>query len=92
MEGLSVGTLDYLRTFVKYQYSIRMPSTLEHPSVEDGTVTMGRDGQIQVLTSEQEAYKISRQLLEKGVRFSVNRISLDDVFFHLVGGAEVDNQ
>ncbi len=89
---VGVGTLDYLRSFVKYQYSIRAPSAVDDLSVEGGTVTTGHDGQIQVLTSEQEAYRISRQLLEKGVRFSVDRISLDDVFFHLVGGGEGDDQ
>ena len=81
----AVGSLDQLRSLVKYQYSIRMPSTPERPPVKEGSVTTGRDGEIQVLTSEQEAYRISRELLESGVRFSVNRISLDDVFFHLVG-------
>ncbi len=80
-----VGTLDQLRSLVKHQYSIRFPSTPERPAVKEGTLTTGRDGEIQVLTSEEEAYRISRELLERGTRFSVNRISLDDVFFHLVG-------
>jgi hypothetical protein len=87
-----LGTLDQLRSLVKYQYSIRMPSTPERPPVTEGSVTTGRDGEIQVLTSEQEAYRISRELLERGARFSVNRISLDDVFFHLVGSTGVPKQ
>jgi len=87
-----VGTLDQLRSLVKYQYSIRLPSSPERPPVIEGTVTTGRDGEIQVLTSEEEAYRISRELLERGVRFSVNRISLDDVFFHLVGSTGVTRQ
>src|SRR5213594_1016048 len=87
-----VGTLDQLRSLVKHQYSIRLPSSPERPPVTEGTVTTGRDGEIQVLTSEEEAYRISRELLERGVRFSVNRISLDDVFFHLVGSAGVPRQ
>ncbi|TLY14210.1 MAG: ABC transporter ATP-binding protein [Thaumarchaeota archaeon] len=87
-----VGTLDQLRSLVKHQYSIRLPSSPERPPVTEGTVTTGRDGEIQVLTSEEEAYRISRELLERGVRFSVNRISLDDVFFHLVGSTGVPRQ
>lgn len=91
-----VGTLDQLRSLVKYQYSIRysirLPSIPERPTVKEGTVTTGRDGEIQVLTSEEEAYRISRELLERGARFSVNRISLDDVFFHLVGSTGVPKQ
>ena len=85
-------TLDQLRSLVKHQYSIRLPSSPERPPVTEGTVTTGRDGEIQVLTSEEEAYRISRELLERGVRFSVNRISLDDVFFHLVGSTGVPRQ
>src|SRR3989454_12152574 len=87
-----VGTLDQLRSLAKYQYSIRLPSSPERPPVAEGTVTTGRDGEIQVLTSEEEAFRISRELLERGVRFSVNRISLDDVFFHLVGSTGVPRQ
>jgi ABC-2 type transport system ATP-binding protein len=81
---VGLGTLDYLRGLEKYQYSIRLSSDQPSPPVEDGVLTTGRNGQTQILTSEQEAYRISKSLLEKGERFSVNRISLDDVFFRLV--------
>jgi len=79
-----LGTLDSLREMVKYQYSIRVPTATQTPTVEEGVTTTGRDGQTQILTSDKEAYRLSRELLERGARFSVNRISLDDVFFHLV--------
>lgn len=81
---IGLGTLDALREMVKYQYSIRIPSMTPTPTLNDGVATTGRDGQTQILTSDQEAYRLSKELLEKGARFSVNRISLDDVFFHLV--------
>jgi ABC-2 type transport system ATP-binding protein len=79
------GTLDYLRSLVKYEYSIRFPTTQGTPSVEGGVVTSGTDGQTQILTGEQEAYRLSRELLERGAKFSINRISLDGIFFSLVG-------
>jgi ABC-2 type transport system ATP-binding protein len=82
---VGLGTLDSLRGMVKYQYSIRVPSETQVPSITEGVVTTGGDGQTQILTSDKEAYRLSRELLEGGARFSVNRISLDDVFFHLVG-------
>lgn len=81
---IGLGALDALREMVKYQYSIRIPSTTQAPTLNDGVATTGRDGQTQILTSDKEAYRLSREFLENGVRFSVNRISLDDVFFHLV--------
>ncbi len=82
---LGLGTLEYLRGLVKYEYSIRMPSGTAVPGLEDGSVTTGRDGQVQILTSRSEAYRISGELFKTGARISVSRISLDDVFFHLVG-------
>jgi ABC-2 type transport system ATP-binding protein len=79
-----LGTLDQLRSLVKHQYSIRLPAAAEIPTTKEGTVTKGRDGQAQILTSEAEAYRLSGELLRLGTRISVSRISLDDIFFHLV--------
>ena len=58
------------------------------PTVRDGEVTVGAAGQTQVLTNEDEAREISKSLLEKGTKFSMSRISLDDIFFHLVHGED----
>jgi ABC-2 type transport system ATP-binding protein len=85
---IGLGTLEQLRSEVKFQYSIRVTSNSEIPSVRAGTVTKGRFGETQILTDELEAYDISRQLLDKGARFSMSRITLDDVFFHLVHGID----
>lgn len=87
---VGLGTLDHLRSLVKHQYSIRLPAGTQIPEVKDGTVTRGKDGQVQILTDEQEAYVLSGDLLRTEVRISVSRISLDDVFFHLVGEQGMD--
>ena len=87
---VGLGTLDYLRSLVRYQYSIRLPRATTVPSIMDGTVTKGSDGQVQILTNEAEAYRLSEDLLRTGARISISRISLDDVFFHLVGQGESD--
>jgi len=81
---VALGSLDSLRGMVKYQYSIRLPSATQVPTVEDGTVTTGADGQTQILTNDKEAYRLSQGFFESGTKFSVNRMSLDDVFFHFV--------
>ena len=81
---VGMGTLDELRGLVKHQYSGRLQAGSVVPRVADGDVTTARDGQTQILTSEEEAYRLSRSLLEAGTRFSVNRITLDDVFFRLI--------
>jgi len=82
---VGLGTLDQLRTLVKHQYSVWLPQGVQVPEVKDGTVTTGRDGQVQILTDEEEAYRLSGELLKTGGRISVSRISLDDIFYRLVG-------
>ncbi len=81
----ALGTLDQLRSSVKHQYSIRLPPGAGVPEVKDGAVVVGKEGQAQILTGEEEAYTLSGELLKAGVRISVSRISLDDIFFHFVG-------
>ena len=70
---------------VKHQYSIRLPAEAAVPEVKNGTVMRGKEGQVQILTDEEEAYSLSGELLRSGVKISVSRISLDDIFFHFVG-------
>jgi len=83
-ELVGIGTLDQLRLTLKYQYSLMVTSETTLPVVRDGLVTKARTGQTQILTDESEAYDISRSLLEKGAKFSMSKVSLEDIFFHLV--------
>jgi len=87
---IGLGSLEQLRQMVNYQYSIMVTSGHNLPKVVDGAVTKGRLGQTQILTDEAEAYGISRQLLERGAKFSMSKTSLDDVFFHLVNRSDVE--
>ncbi len=80
---VGIGTLEQLRGSLKYQYSIRLPVAVQLPQFE-GVATPGRDGGVQILTNEGEAYRLSQAFLSAGTKFSVNRVSLDDVFFHFV--------
>lgn len=85
---IGLGTLDQLRAAVKYQYSLMLSSTRDTPPVKEGVVTVGAAGQTQILTDEDEAHQISKVLLDRGTKFSLSRVSLEDVFFHLVHGAD----
>jgi ABC-2 type transport system ATP-binding protein len=84
---IGLGTLDHLRSKVKYQYSLMLPSAQDVPTIRDGEVTVGGAGQTQILADEGEAFEISKSLLERGTKFSLSRISLDDIFFYLVHGS-----
>jgi ABC-2 type transport system ATP-binding protein len=83
---IGLGTLDELRNTVRYQYSLMLPTSGGVPSVRDGEVTAGSSGQTQILTNETEAYEISKSFLDRGMKFSMSRTSLDDIFFHMVHG------
>jgi hypothetical protein len=37
------------------------------------------------MTNEDEAFRLARLLSEQGVKFSITPVTLDDIFFHLVG-------
>jgi len=89
---IGLGTIDQLRATVRFQYSLMLPSNQTTPTVRDGEVTVGSAGQTQILTNEDEAREISRSLLENGTKFSMNRISLDDIFFRLVHGASEEDR
>jgi ABC-2 type transport system ATP-binding protein len=85
---VGLGSLDELRSAVNYQYSVMVAAGFELPNVSGGSATKGRSGETQILTDEEEAYSVSRQLLEKGAKFSMSKISLEDIFFHLVNRSE----
>jgi ABC-2 type transport system ATP-binding protein len=84
---IGLGDQDHLRKTVRYQYSLMLPSTQALPRLREGEVTVGSGGQTQILTSEAEAHELSRSLFDQGVKFTMSKVSLDDVFFHLVHGA-----
>jgi ABC-2 type transport system ATP-binding protein len=83
---IRIGTLDDLRRGMSYNYSMKL---LSRPPPEllrlsKGEVLTGRDGFVRILTSEEEAFNISKELSKGGFRFTINPVSLDDIFFYLV--------
>ena len=80
---IGIGTLDEIRAKVNYNYSMKLPSAILIPRVANGEVIEGRDG-TRILTTEDEAFRISRDLARSGYKFTINPISLDDIFFYLV--------
>jgi len=80
-----IGTLEELRKSVNYNYSMRLLSNPAPPlpALEKGEVITGTDGNVRILTVEEEAFRISRELSRRGFKFTINPISLDDIFFYL---------
>lgn len=82
---VALGTVPSIRGRIRYQYSINLPANSPVPRVSQGEVTVGRTGEVQILTNEDEAFAISKNLSVAGARFSIRPVSLDDIFFQLVG-------
>ncbi len=81
------GTLKVLRESVSHNYSVRVFSTDKDqvPKPIDGETVIGVGGNVIIFTTEEEAYRISRELARRGLKFAVTPISLDDIFLYLVG-------
>ena len=82
---VAVGTVPAIRGMTRYQYSVKLPANSPVPNVAQGEVITGKSGEVQILTNEDEAFAISRKLSVSGARFSISPVSLDDIFFQLVG-------
>jgi len=82
---IRIGTLEELRRSVNHNYSIRLFSKTVPllAELKKGEVVTGTDGNVRILTDEEEAFKISRELTKAGCKFTINPISLDDIFFYL---------
>ncbi len=82
---VSIGSLAELRSSSRYQYSIKLPPKTHVPTVENAEITISNSGYTQIMTNEGEAFRLARLLSERGTKFSITPITLDDIFFHLVG-------
>lgn len=81
---MALGTMEELRRKVKYPYSIKILSDEKVAKPKDGDLIKGVDGHYQIVTTEKEAGRISKQLIDKGVKFSMNPLTLDDIFYYIV--------
>jgi ABC-2 type transport system ATP-binding protein len=88
---ISIGTLAELRKSSPFQYSVKLPSKAVVPQIIDAEITVSSSDETQILTNEAEAFRLVRHLSEKGTRFSITPMTLDDIFFHLVGQKAEDS-
>lgn len=91
---LSVDTLDKLRATSKYQYIVKVQRDASHLAgnreinvlltSNHGEIINENESSFEALMGEEEVLSVSKELIEKKVKFSMNPISLDDIFFYLV--------
>jgi len=90
---VSVGTLSELRNSSPYQYSIKLPPQTPVPHISDAEVLTDDQGSTQIMTNEAEAFRLAKILADQNVNFSINPVTLDDIFFRLAGQkAREDNE
>ena len=82
---VSFGTLPDLRRTVRYQYSIKLPPKVQVPELKDAEVTTDKSGVTQIMTNEEEAFSLAKAFAEQGAKFSIAPVTLDDIFFYIVG-------
>lgn len=84
---LTLGSMDELRRTLKHQYSLKVAQGVDLRVAEGEIVTLS-NGQLQVLTTQDEALEISKRLIEQRAQFSVNPVTLDDIFTYKVGAMD----
>lgn len=82
---VSVGPLDELRKSLPHSYSLSIPAGQREPPLKgvEGEIMKGAFG-YRILTSEKEAFSISQDMIREGIKFTINPVTLDDIFFYLV--------
>jgi ABC-2 type transport system ATP-binding protein len=85
---LSIGDMDELRAKMKYQYTLKIPDGKADLGPFQGEKIVGRSGEVQLLTSEEEAVRISRELVDSRTRFSLGPVDLNDIFYYIVSEDE----
>jgi ABC-2 type transport system ATP-binding protein len=86
---LTLGSMEELRTNLKHQYSLKVSQGVLLPEVKGEKIVLN-NGQVQVLTTKDEALELSKKLIESKAQFSVNPVTLDDIFTYQVGAMDSD--
>ena len=84
---VAIGSMEELRGRLRYRYSLKMSDTVKLEAKEGDVVHLG-DGQVKMLTTRDEALRLSKELIEAKAQFSVNPVTLDDIFTYMVGAMD----
>ena len=83
---IRIGTLEQLRQSINYNYSLKILSSMpiDFLSHSKGEILTERDGNVRILTTEEEAFRISKDLSKTNSKFTINPLSLEDIFVYLI--------
>ncbi|MEM3852121.1 MAG: ABC transporter ATP-binding protein [Methanomassiliicoccales archaeon] len=84
---IGTGTLDELRKRMKYSFSVRIMDTAKYvESYSRNGIAIRDEEGVRIFLSEEDAYELSRSLSKDGIRYTINPLSLEDIFFYMVSG------
>ncbi len=81
---LSIGSLQELRKRMGYPYSVKILGKTDKILLKKGRIVKGRDGYVQIFATEREARKLGESMIKAKTRFSINPVSLEDIFYYFV--------
>ncbi len=94
-EMKAIGTMSDLRSMVPKKYSISLVDK------ENGNIEIENNGSVikvgsRIFVDENEAYVIARDLINRNIRFSINPVSLEDIYYsiakkEIAGGESVQD-
>jgi ABC-2 type transport system ATP-binding protein len=86
---IASGNMEELRGHLKHKYSLKVPEGANLLVKEGEKIILG-NGQVQVLTTRDEALELSKDLIQAKTQFSVNPVTLDDIFTYMVGAMDAE--
>jgi len=86
---IALGTLDELRRRLRYNYSVKLLSIPAPPiTLTEGEMVKGRHDLPVILTTEDEAFRIAQNLSRERIKFTINPVGLEDIFFYMHSGGD----
>jgi len=86
---IALGTLDELRRRLRYNYSVKLLSLPAPPvTLMEGVMVKGQHDLPVILTTEEEAFRIAHNLSREGIKFTINPVGLEDIFFYMYHGSD----
>jgi len=79
------GSPEDLRNRVRYPYRVTIQGSFPREELDSFGKVSEIEGGLLLFTREREAREVARRLLERGLRFSMGPVSLEDIFLDVVG-------
>jgi ABC-2 type transport system ATP-binding protein len=82
---IAFGTIEDLRKKIGYPYAIKVFSKDYKIKKIRGKLVKKDDGTMQIFTDQKEAGRLTSEFIKNSVNFSIDRTSLEDIFYMLIG-------